>query len=145
MLKVVVKNYDVYKDLTKLNSIPILETLSKPKDLVATENKNKIVYKTDCSNCKEVYFGDSNRYLKSLSEEQKRSVKNCDCEKNEIEKCCWEANHNFSWNQKKVVDRNNKLIPRKIKETIQSLRNPNHIKKISYTLPEIWLPINGSS
>ena len=39
-------------------------------------------------------------------------------------------------------------IPRKIKETIHSLKiketihsfkNPNHINKISYMLPEIWL------
>ena len=27
------------------------------------------------------------------------------CDKNEITKHCWEADHNFSWDQKKVVDR----------------------------------------
>ena len=32
------------------------------------------------------------------------------------------------------------LIPKKIKETIHSLKNHNHINKISYMLPEIWLP-----
>ena len=42
--------------------------------------------------------------------------------------------------KKKVIDREGKLIPRKIKETIHSLKNPNHIKKLSYILPEIWLP-----
>ena len=47
---------------------------------------------------------------------------------------------NFSWDQKKVIDREIRLIPRKIKETIHSLKNPNHINKISYMLPEIWLP-----
>ena len=52
----------------------------------------------------------------------------------------WEADYNFSWDQKKVVDRESRLIPRKIKETIHSLKNPNHINKISYMLPEIWLP-----
>ena len=60
--------------------------------------------------------------------------------KNEIAKHCWEADHNFNWDQKKVVDRKSRLIPRKIKETIHSLKNPNHINKISYMLPEIWLP-----
>ena len=69
-----------------------------------------------------------------------RSVRNCDCDKNEIAKHCWEADHNFNWDQKKVVDRESRLIPRKIKETIHSLKNPNHINKISYMLPEIWLP-----
>ena len=32
-----------------------------------------------------------------------------------------------------------RLNPKKIKETIHSLKNPNHINKISYMLPEIWL------
>ena len=51
-----------------------------------------------------------------------------------------EADYNFNWDQKKVIDRENRLIPRKIRQTIHSLKNPNHINKISYRLPEIWLP-----
>ena len=49
------------------------------------------------------------------------------------------GDHNFSWNQEKVVDRENSLIPRKIKETIHSLKQSNHINKISYMLPEMWV------
>ena len=62
--------------------------------------------------------------------------------KNHILRCggCWEAGLSFNWDQKKVIDRESRLIPRKIKETIHSLKNPNHINKISYVLPEIWLP-----
>ena len=71
------------------------------------------------------------------SDEHKRSVRNCDCDKNEIAKHCWEADHDFNWDQKRVIDRESRLIPRKIKETIHSLKNPNHINKISYMLPEI--------
>ena len=102
--------------------------------------KNNIAYKIDCSDCEEVYFSESKQPLKSRWGEQKRSVQNCDCKKNEIAKHCWEADHNFSWSQKKVLDTESRLIPRKIKETIHSLKNPNHINKISYILPEIWLP-----
>ena len=51
-----------------------------------------------------------------------------------------QADHNFNWDQKKVIDRESKLIPRKIKETIDSLKNPNHVNKISDMLSEIWLP-----
>ena len=58
--------------------------------------------------------------------------------KNEIVKQFWEIDHNFGWNQKKVVDGESRLIPSKIKETVHSLRNPNHVNKISYKLPEIW-------
>ena len=56
-----------------------------------------------------------------------------------LQKHCWETDHNFSWDQKKVVDRESRLIPRKIKETINSLKSPNAVNKISYILPEIWL------
>ena len=57
---------------------------------------------------------------KSRSNEHKRSVKNCDCENNEIARHCWAADHNFSWNQKKVVDRESRSISGKIKETMHS-------------------------
>ena len=49
---------------------------------------------------------------------------------------CWEADHIFSWDQKKFIDRESRFIPRKIKETIHSLKNPNYINKFSYMLPE---------
>ena len=84
--------------------------LCKPKDPVATEDKNNIVYEIDCSNCQAVYFSESKWSLKSHSDEHKRSIRNCDCDKNEIAKHYWEADHNFNWDQK-------------IKETIYSLKN----------------------
>ena len=37
-----------------------------------------------------------------------------------------------------VIDGEGRLVTRKIKETIHPLKNSNHIKKISYMLPEIW-------
>ena len=60
--------------------------LCKPKDRVATEDNNNIVYEVDCSNCKSVHFSESKRSLISRSDEHKRSVSNCDCDKNEIAK-----------------------------------------------------------
>ena len=90
--------------------------LCKSKDRVTTEDKNNIVSKIDCSNCQAVYFGESQRSLKSCSDEHKRSVRNCDCDKNEIPKHCWKADHNFSWDQKKVADRESRLIPKKLKK-----------------------------
>ena len=126
--------------LTFYTEMTLRKLLCKRKDRVATGDKNNIVYETDCSNCQAVYFGESKRSLKSRSDEHKRSVRNCDCDKNEIAKHCWEADHNFNWDQKKVIDTETRLILRKIKETINSLKIPNHISKISYMLPEIWLP-----
>ena len=91
--------------------------LCKLKDPVATEDKNKIFYEIDSSNCDAVYLGESKRSLKSLSDTHKRSVRNWDCDKNETAKHCWEADHNFTWDQKNVVDRKSRLIPRKIKRS----------------------------
>ena len=114
--------------------------LCKLKYRVATEDKNNIVYEIDCSNYDTAYFCESKRSLKSHSDEHKRSVRNCDCDKNEIAEHCWEADHNFNWDQKKVIDMESRLISRKIKETIHFLKNPNHNYKFSYMLLEIWLP-----
>ena len=58
---------------------------------------------------------------------RKLVIRNQDCKKNEIAKSCWEADHNFVWDQKKVFDRESRLIPRNIKETIHYFKSPNHI------------------
>ena len=58
--------------------------LCKPKDRVATEDENNVVYEIDRSNCQAVYFGESKRSLKSRSDEDKRSVRNGYCDKNKI-------------------------------------------------------------
>ena len=60
--------------------------LCKPKDPVVTEDKNNIAYEIDCSDCEAVYFGKSKPSLKSCSDEHKRAVRNCNCDKNEIAK-----------------------------------------------------------
>ena len=125
---------------TFYTEMTLCKLLCKPKDRVATEDKNNIVYEIDCSNCQAVYFGESKRSLKLRSDEHKRSVRNCDCDKNEIAKHCWEADHNFSWDQMKVIARESRLVPKNIKETIHYLKNPNHVNKICDMLPEIWLP-----
>ena len=46
----------------------------KPKDRVATEDKNNRVNKIDCSNCEAVYFCESKRFLKPSLDELKRPV-----------------------------------------------------------------------
>ena len=101
---------------------------------VAPEHKNNNVYEVDCSNCEAVSFVESKGSLKSRSDEYKRSARNWGYEKNEIAKHCWEADHSFGWDQRKVVDRKSRLIPRKIKETIHSSKSPNHINKVFYLL-----------
>ena len=47
----------------------LLKLLWKPKDQVATEDKNNTVYEIDCTNYEAVYFGESKGSLKSRSDE----------------------------------------------------------------------------
>ena len=70
----------------------------KSKDQVAKEDKSNKFYKIECSNCEAVHFSDFKQSFKSRSDENKRSVKNYDREKNDFDKHCWEENHNFKWN-----------------------------------------------
>ena len=70
--------------------------LCKPKDRVTTADKNNIDYEIDCSNCEAVYLGECKQYLKSSSDENKRSVRNCGFEKDKTGKNCSEADHNFT-------------------------------------------------
>ena len=63
----------------KLSSIFYAENtlrklLCKPKDRVATEDKNNIAYETDCSNCEAVSFDESKWSLKLCSDEHKKSI-----------------------------------------------------------------------
>ena len=111
--------------------------LCKPTDQATTEDKNNATDEIDCCNCEAVYFGKSKRSLKSRSDEYKRFASNKNCGKNQTAKHCYETDLNFSWDQKKGFDSESRLIPRKIRETRNSLKNPNHINKISYMLPKI--------
>ena len=80
--------------------------ICKPKDRVGTKDKNNLIYETDYSNLVTVL----------RSDDHKRSIKNCNRKRNEIAKCCWEAERNFSWDKERGVDRENRSIPSKIKE-----------------------------
>ena len=92
MLQVLQHILKSHKIRSTFNTENILRKLiCKPKDRVATENKNNIIYEIDCSNCEAVYFSESTLSLKLCSDEHKRSVRNCDCDQNEIAKHCWEA------------------------------------------------------
>ena len=55
---------------TFYTEMTLRKLLYKPKDRVATEDKNNIVYEIDCSYCQAVYFGESKRSLKSRSDEK---------------------------------------------------------------------------
>ena len=110
------------------------------KDPVPPEQRNNIVYKYDCKDCEAVYFGESKRTIAERTKEHTRAVRAADTRRYETTDHCWKYNHDFDLENKKITDYETNTTRRKIKETIHSLSNDNHINGISYRLPQIWFP-----
>lgn len=125
---------------TFYSSDTLRNMLSHPKDPVEANKQNNIVYKIPCGDCNAVYIGESKRTLDQRSKEHARAVRNGDIEKNEIADHSWKYNHRFDWEKKTIIDREQNMVSRKIKETIHSINDRNHINSISYSLPDIWIP-----
>ena len=70
----------------------LLKLLCKPKDRVATEDKNNIVYEIDCSNYEAVYFVETKRSVSPVQ----MTTKDMSGISIEIAQHCWEADHNFN-------------------------------------------------
>ena len=81
-LRLTLKSHKIRSTFQAKNTLRKL--LCKHKDRLAADDKNNIVYEIDCSDCKTAYFGESERSIKSLSDEHKKSVESCNCGKNEI-------------------------------------------------------------
>ena len=101
---------------------------------------NNIIYKIACNDCPANYIGESKRSFETRAKEHKRAIRNNDVEKNEMVEHCWKNDHSMNWDEQKIIDFEQNLISRKIKESIHSIKDRNHINSISYTLPDIWIP-----
>ena len=116
------------------------KSLSHPKDPISVELQNNVVYKIPCNDCNAIYIGESKRSLKTRSKEHQYAVRAGHTDKNEIADHCWEHGHRFDFEKKSVIDRESNWHARKIKESIHSLHDRNHINSVSYKLPDIWTP-----
>ena len=78
--------------------------LSHVKDPLPSEQRNNIVYKYDCKDCEAVYFGESKRTLAERIKEHTRAVRAADTRRYETADHCWKYNHDFDWENKKIMD-----------------------------------------
>ena len=91
---------------------------------------------------------DENEHLQGELKEHTGAVRVADTRRYETTDHCWKYSHDFDWEDKKIMDYEAKPTTRKIKGTIHSLSNNNHINGISYRLPHNWFPalkIKGGS
>ena len=113
--------------------------LSKPKDHIPKEDRN-VIYQLDCKDCEAVYVGETKRTLNIRTNEHISAVKSASQRSHNAEHC-WKYNHDFDWNNKRVLDFEKNGKTRIIKEAIYSEENKHHINGISFKLPAIWKPI----
>ena len=71
--------------------------------------------------------GESKRTLAERTKGHTRAVRTADTRRYEAVNHCWKYNHDFDWENKKIMDYETYSTARKIKETIHSLSNNNHI------------------
>ena len=120
-LKRIFSDYNI--NCTFYTTTTLRTRLSHARDPIPSEQRNNIVYKYDCKNCEGVYFGESKRTLAERTKEHTRAVRAADTRRSETADHCWKYNHDFNWENKKIMNYEANTTTRKIKETIHSLSN----------------------
>jgi len=103
--------------LNKLNKF-----IKVHKDLLSTSSRSNVVYKIECSNCDASYVGQTKRLLKDRIGEHRNHIKRNTNQIFVITNHRKNYNHEFDWNNVKVLDEETNYKKRLISEMI-------HIKK----------------
>ena len=114
-------------------------------DPSSKEDRNNVIYQLDCKNCEAVYVGESKRTLSVRTNEHISAIKSASQRSHTYTYTSaehyWKYNHDFDWNNKRVLDFEKNWKTKIIKEAIYSEENNHHINGISFKLPTIWKPI----
>jgi len=103
--------------LNKLNKF-----IKVHKDSLSTSFRSNVVYKIECSNCDTSYVGQTKRLLKDRIGEHRNHIRRNSCQTSVITNHRINFNHEFDWNNVKVLDEEMNYKKRLISEMI-------HIKK----------------
>ena len=87
-----------------------------------------------------LFVGESKRAYQTRIGEHISAVRKPDTKWYETADHCWKFSHDFNWTENKILGHELNTTTRKIKETIHSIKTENCINRISYKLPDIWLP-----
>jgi len=113
------------------NNKNVYRLFSKVKDKDDISQQSNIVYKINCNNCNTCYIGQTKQYFKDRLRQHKN-----DCNITNINKVnktalathhFKEENHNFDFDNARIVDRENNWLKRNISEMIQIELNTNNI------------------
>ena len=98
-----------------------------------------VVYQIACSQCDEVYIGETGRPLKSRISKHKRAVATGD-----VRNAHWmKTSHNMDWGSAHVVDRSNRWRERRIKESVYIRTRKTYNLDSGSSLSPVWNSLIG--
>ena len=100
------------------NYITLGSILTKVKDKIALERRNGVIYKINCA-CGDTYIGETGRTLEIRMKEHKHASIKADFEESAVAEHAWLSGHYSDWNNVEVLDQENDLYRRKVKEGIE--------------------------
>ena len=102
-----------------------------------TEHKG-VIYQIPCHDCEQVYIGETGRPLSTRLKEHQRHCRNGDTDKSAVALHGWSLNHRIDWDSSDVIDREDRLFQRRVKEALHIRRTNNFNKDQGLAVSTIW-------
>ncbi|RLU18221.1 hypothetical protein DMN91_008577 [Ooceraea biroi] len=131
----------VYSVPKRLNNV-----IKLGKDVVANNQQMGVVYELSCVEYESVYIGQTKRHLETRVKEHKSNICKKDSCLSVVSKHRLENDHNFDWNNCKVLHRENHRRKREIAEMFFIMRQCNaiNLQKDTDDLPPVYDTILGN-
>ena len=117
------------------------QILTKTKPKMDKNNKKNIIYQVPCR-CGKLYIGETKRPLKTRIEEHKSALRTGETSRSHIAVHAWEdGEHGPKWDDTKIIDHEEKWLPRKFKEAAHMSVVRNNYGRPSFEIPTVWMPL----
>lgn len=115
----------------------------KPREPKSTDQNKSIVYQIKCTQCQFVYYGQTERCLKTRLTEHKKAVFTCDSN-SKVAQHANNYNHTFDFENVKIVDRATQYHQRLFLEAWHSIADP-HSGNDHVCIPEMYKSLMNNS
>ena len=114
------------------------QRLVRPKDKLDKLHKCGVVYNIKCKDCEAEYIGETARRLGTRLKEHRKSVTEVDL-KSAVSEHSRDAQHHIDWDATRIIDQENNLLRRKIREAIHIRReHPSMNRDQGYQLASVY-------
>ena len=100
---------------------------TKTKDPVPILLNSELVYKIPCSNCDAVYIGETKQRLQKRIQQHKLDIKDKKTNNTGLSHHAKEKNHEFNFNNTKILCSEVNLVKRLFRETIEIKKDSNAV------------------